>query len=119
MTRKTRFRVWDKVDQRMAAVGYIDFANQEVEIEPADLEGGSTNVTRSFSEVDLMQSTCIQDKHGITIYERDIICAVWHFTEPHVVEWPDDYYSFVESGLLDGKDIEIIGDFYRNPEMRP
>lgn len=118
MSKQIRFRAWDKVDQRMAAVGYIDLANQEVEIEPADLEGGSTNVTRSFSEVDLMQFTGIQDKHGVAIYERDIILATWHFTEPHVVEWPDDYYSFAESGLLDGKDIEIVGDFYRNLVLR-
>lgn len=103
----------------MAAVGYIDFANQEAEIEPADLEGGSTNVTRSFSEIDLMPLTVLRDENGIGIYDRDIICTAWHFTEPHVVDWPADYYSFVEFGLLDGEGVRVLGDFYRNPELRP
>lgn len=118
MNKQIKFRTWDKVDQRMAAVSYIDFANEVVELEPVDLEGGSTLIFRAFDEVELMQYTGVKDKNGVEIYERDIIRAAWHFTEPHVVDWPDDYYSFVESGLSDGEYIEIIGDFYRNPELR-
>lgn len=57
-----------------------------------------------------------KDKTDKKIYAGDIVVADWHWTEPHVIELPDDYYAFTEFGLTENV-VTVIGNIYENPEL--
>ena len=67
------------------------------------------------NRIELMQFTGLYDKNGKEIYEGDIVTCPWHWTEPHVIELPTDYYAFAEHQV--GQDLTVIGNIYENPEV--
>lgn len=68
-----------------------------------------------------MLSTGLTDADGVEVFEGDIVTAEWHWTEPHVVELPDDFYDFYEYAVVvDGRfDGRVVGNVFENPDLLP
>ncbi len=108
MGRQLKFRAWDKIKREMVKFPILlsSFPSTEPE-----------NVVVIINDnYDIMQYAECCDKNGKDLYDGDIVIADWHWTEPHVVELPDDYYAFTEFSLSN-ETIEILGNEYENPEL--
>lgn len=128
-----KFRCFDKDTKTMHEVVAIDFKDWRVYYEAYGL--------RSYwnKNVALMQSTGLHDKHGVKIFEGDIIQEV-HAYEYANVEIETDYLEpfeikkgnyvqgkwiakeigtedFSVIGYVFGKNVKVIGDIYQNPEL--
>ena len=127
-----KFRAWDKEKKRWMTPEIEDEEESEIRL---DLWGSVTfrlpwyeqenNVitTVDGSDMfDLMQSTGINDKNNIEIFEGDIVS---YFRKGHsVIEWKDG--GFIIKRILDGEyeliqsriaEIEVLGNIYENPEL--
>ena len=114
-----KLRAWHKPSKTMREVESIDFKNQTV-----DLEGGE--IEQYFEDVILMQATGLQDKHGKTYYECDLV--KW---DDEIFQVKFDKYQFVLEGFYEPRqdvpydffseqayrDAEIIGNIYENIEL--
>lgn len=135
-----KFRAFDKKYKKIMKVNEINFEKSSVWIESdsGDHENRHT-LTRGFDEVVLMQSTGVYDKHGVEIFEGDIIQQVHaydysileietDFLEPFEVkkgnyvqgkwvaeEVDGENYSVVM--YVFGKDVKIIGNVHQHPEL--
>ena len=123
-----RFRAWNKSTELMDEAILIDFYNEKIGILYANpISQGESVKTYSFDEVILMQSTGLQDKNGIEIFEGDILLGHSVYPECNIFEskligevyysnrgtW--DCYSYILGGF--NEQIEIIGNIYENPEL--
>ncbi|MCF8783240.1 YopX family protein [Rhodococcus ruber] len=106
MTREIKFRAWNSVDKQMW------------EPELSALPTGWEDT--------LMQYTGLKDRHGVEIYEGDIIKpgqqTYWtsNAEEPQkitVVTW-DDIQHYTPYAFNAGLS-EVIGNTYENPELIP
>ena len=136
----TKFRCFDKKYKKIMKVNEINFEKSSVWIESdsGDHENRHT-LTRGFDEVILMQSTGLYDKHGVEIFEGDIIQQV-HAYDYSILEIETDYlepfevkkgnyvqgkwiaekvdgenYSVVR--YVFGKDVKVIGNVHQNAEL--
>lgn len=128
-----KFRCFDKDTKTMHEVVAIDLKDWRVYYEAYGL--------RSYwnKNIVLMQSTGLHDKHGVKIFEGDIIQEV-HAYEYANVEIETDYLEpfeikkgnyvqgkwiakeigtedFSVIGYVFGKNVKVIGDIYQNPEL--
>ena len=115
--REIKFRAWDgrKIIQSYAHIG----------------SGGrmyTSHTQNPEPDYIVMQYTGLKDRHGVEIYEGDIIKYITQYygnkvEHQKVVEWIDDMQddSFGESLSMGyrfhGGDIEVIGNIYENPDL--
>lgn len=131
-----KFRAFDKKTGKM--IDYIVSINFVFGYVVYD-EEKSMNKKILFSDIILMKSTGQYDKHGVEIFEGDIIQEV-HAYEYANVEIETDYLEpfeikkgnyvqgkwiakeigtedFSVIGYVFGKNVKVIGDIYQNPEL--
>ncbi|MGN4782531.1 YopX family protein [Bacillus cereus] len=123
--REIKVRAFDKVAEKMYDVGYIDFANEVVQV--AMNKGGICYGTyvRRLKDVVLLQYTGLKDKNGKEIYEGDILEFSGNVVALGIVKYNENFATFQacngNSGWLFGNEsgtsIEISGNIYENPEL--
>ena len=119
--REIKFRCWNKENKEMLDVEYLhwDDCTREFSIR-------TTMYTDYFDIEDmiLMQYVGLHDKDGKEIYEGDIVKANW-FDKKEVIG--EIYFSMgcfilTNSSVSDNqlfifKNLEVIGNIYKNPEL--
>ena len=135
-----KFRAWDDVNNRMV----YDFYNFSKENQFKTKEGcyscgisaDKNAITASLSlqkhddfafrhvkYIELMQYTGLKDKHGVEIYEGDIINHYWSnevgesFCYKTVIKNPFDYKVNEAMHLIYADELEILGNIYQNNEL--
>lgn len=135
------FRAWDKKENEILDVMYIDFSGNKVgvcNVPKKMFEDGRLHtihsIERDWSEVELMQSTGLKDRNDTEIFERDIVkwsrlCMDFNLenyeerSDNFVVEWDVYNTGFVLGGgepflYKDiSSDLEVIGNIYENSEL--
>ena len=128
MSREIKFRAWDSKDNVMVQFGYDNFAVLGERVRNYALGYDSEGNYRKQENINYMQYTGLKDRHGVEIYEGDIIKYVTQYygnkiEHRKVVEWIDDMQddSFGEPLSMGyrfhGGDIEVIGNIYENSEL--
>lgn len=128
--REIKFRAWDKDLQEMHKIYIIDFVDEEVVDENADIH--------KFTDIELMQFTGLYDKNKVPIYEGDIVifedCEMSTesgygdtFINQGVIEYNDENCCFnvteritvelVDVLYKDNESLEVIGNIYDNPDL--
>ncbi len=113
--REIKFRAWSELDKEMFEVASIDLL---LGIIVRQCENRIK--TYVLEELVLMQYTGLKDKHGVEIYEGDIVRGrIYHmFYEDNVVfqiGWIDEENGY---GLhWFPKEVEVIGNIFENPEL--
>lgn len=124
-----KFRAWDRLTGKIFPVGIIDYSIQAVYIE----EPNGLDSCRNFDEIELMQSTGLEDKNGREIYEGDIVRYKLGrniFTEVVAYDKESAGFGVVYNGVdgiifsfgelwedIDLHNLEVIGNKYNNPEL--
>jgi uncharacterized phage protein (TIGR01671 family) len=118
-----KFRCFDKDTKTMHEVVAIDFKDWRVYYEAYGL--------RSYwnKNVALMQSTGLHDKHGVEIFQGDVVKIVYDgepFTGVVVYDLGEADFKATNNHedygnnfqyLTVGESIEVIGDIHKNPEL--
>jgi hypothetical protein len=113
MNRESKFKAWDKKK------GEFVFEGALADIRHA---GGKLN----FTTWDWIEYTGRKDKNGVEIYEGYLVKWIDEFGEnPNIfkVEYDEAQWVIVpisdslKGWYLGGKDLEVIGNIYENPEL--
>ena len=125
-----KFRVFDKKYKKIMKVNEINFEKSSVWIESdnGDHENRHT-LTRGFDEVILMQSTGLYDRHGVEIFEGDIVEIIYDEepltgvvaydlgeTDFKATNGHEDYGNNFQY-LTVGESIEVIGNVHQHPDL--
>ncbi|WWU65430.1 YopX family protein [Clostridium baratii] len=141
----SKFRAWDKIDEKLWNVVSIDFIKGEVTLLN---EYTKESYIREMDEVELMRYTGLKDKNGKEIYEGDILERKFsglgnELGDRIFVSW--DRYRFVQNWVMKFKrnlknsadlgkwfksqkqfkldldahlnDFEVVGNIYESPEL--
>ena len=120
-----KFRAYCKSDKTIYEVLLIDF---KAKIEQIKLRKTS-NIWYDFEDVVLMQSTGLYDRHGVEIFQGDIVEIVYDgepFTGVVVYDLGEADFKATNNRedygnnfqyLTVGESIEVIGDIHKNPEL--
>lgn len=120
-----KFRAWDKEKELMGEVVQINFEIDTIEyVAFTDLY-----VWSNFEKVELMQSTGLQDKNGVEIYEGDIVMHMGSLYTPVYERAIYMAYDVKQFNLNNKEPItqfnciwrddgcEIVGNTYENKEL--
>ena len=128
--RTIKFRAWDKFKKEMnykVLVGNTDLEDENYTCNLIWVEEKKDWMNADHACIDLMQFTGLKDRHGIEIYEGDILAGYPHGTAK--VSWAAEYACFecVSEGggsSLLANDLEacfdeweVIGNIHENPEL--
>ena len=114
MKREIKFRVWDKVENKMGVVTCLNFFDECIEAD--ELPSGEYRGL-PMDSTPIMQYTGLKDKNGKEIYEMDILKD--EFGELVYVEKlnpVDDCFTPNQTKQSIGM-LEIIGNSYENKEL--
>lgn len=135
--REIKFRAWDMSNKKMLYQDFIDpwviNSNGHIGFEWVSEEGRGIEWRNNCI---LMQSTLLRDKHGIQIYEGDIV--KYKFPIMFDIEdcefriqdvfydagaWAPVYLMYhqfhdTEDKPMQIRDVEIIGNIYENTELK-
>lgn len=118
-----KFRAWDKKLQILGTVSNIDFDFEEVTFYIDDEE--ELDVSQTFKDVEIMQSTGLKDKNGVEIFEGDVVRNT-HTGSVGRVHWcvhNTGFFYYVEKDKKDYTvfrakyNLEVIGNIYENKEL--
>jgi len=85
--RQIKFRAWDKQEHEMIDGDSWFFGQDE-------LEPFVDTVERAYEYYDLMQYTGLKDKHGVEIYEGDLIRAQGDSAINYEVYWDEGAFQY-------------------------
>ena len=115
--REIKFRAWDSTSRRWTTdiVRHTDMGNRTLQLKPP--------VRDPSFQVEIMQYTGLKDRHGVEIYEGDILSSPSMPNSP--VEFQRGSFNAV---YADGShdeweaplwrySVEVIGNIYENPEL--
>ena len=113
--REIKFRAWNQAEKKMI-VNRVGFHYEQHPYTKWDDCG---------DDLILMQYTGLKDKNGKEIYEGDVVKFIPKdfedgITWERVVRWQDWGAVLCPQGFPDWtkvKDVEIIGNIYKNPEL--
>lgn len=115
MGREIKFRAWDTAAKKFYTP-IISVSGKSTDFDD--------NVYTYIEYADpLMQYTGLKDKHGVEIYEGDIVIRTsYHNNLKEVVEYRN--YGFYPLSLVGFNSdyihvLEVIGNIYENPELLP
>lgn len=118
-----KFRAWDKKLKLLGNVSNIDFEFEEVTFYIDDEE--ELDVSQTFKDVEIMQSTGLKDKNGLEIFEGDIVRNT-HTGSVGRVHWcvhNTGFFYYVEKDKKDYTvfrakyNLEVIGNIYEDKEL--
>lgn len=129
----TKFRAWDKVQNKMLLPDNIEFINGQAYWAEAstDGNGGYSNdgkVDGIGALFELEQFTDLKDVSGKDIYEGDIVKSNYKYAQPNISQIiMEDGNSYITGeDLATGNEmlvsdhigeIEIIGNVHENPDL--
>ena len=132
-----KFRAWDKVKRSIILVSEIVYSSDLSYINRVTLDGRDHKMlygseTRQEDDVVLMQSTGLYDKHGVEIFEGDIVNINHTFrnsmTGSGTLTLNKNFEVIFINGMFTrdgssmglGKDLKyltVIGNVHQNPEL--
>jgi len=128
LNREIKFRAWDTDNQCFFVPTYEAHLGNLKDIS-ITLQGDILRRTLEMSAEHvpankiyiLQQYTGLKDRNGKEIYEGDLLGADW-LTHPVAVKWHELGHWVVDGRgwdehLCTYKDIEVIGNIYKNPEV--
>lgn len=124
MSREIKFRAWDPSESRMVQFGDDDFWYMSMFDDKPRAIGCHNAGSDPDSDIDdavILQYTGLKDKHGVEIYEGDIIRATAidgylpTMNDITIVEYNPGY--FFTNDELAWHELEVIGNIYQNPEL--
>ena len=147
MSRESKFRAWDKINKRMWSTGeeglmengftFETYFKKETGELTAIVYGEEFLVTddpypmydNEEIELPLIQCTGLKDRHGVDIYEGDVI-RYWDEIDEKIemlgfVEWERCWWSvnlhpaFLQENDIMDADInyEVVGNIYKDRDM--
>lgn len=118
--REILFRAWLKDKKKMVGVEEIHFRHQFIEYYDGNYD--DCWLEEDLNNVELMQYIGFKAKHGVKIFENDI---VKYRGETYQVLWGKhsfcfvlkDKHGYLSFGAPECKYFKVIGNIYENPEL--